>query len=115
MKLVQDIYEKLKKYPYICKVCLERKIEENDCCNYNLKLEFCDFPNYCVKNKVLFIFFDVQNIQMKNLDGLLRAHIVVRDLRGRGLENINYYVKEDEEDMFSFYCFSIEMVESTGM
>ena len=28
MKLVQDIYEKLKKYPYICKVCLERKIEE---------------------------------------------------------------------------------------
>lgn len=114
MKLEQEICEELKKHPYLHKICLERKMEE-DCHDYILKIEFCDFPNYCAEDKIAFIFLNVKNIQMKNLDGLLRTHIIVRDLRDRGLENINYYIKEEEEDMFSFYCSSIEIVRSTGM
>ena len=107
MELNQEIYEKLKRYPYLCNMYLERETEKNY--NFSLKLVFCDFFNHCMDDRLLIIFSDVQSLEMKNLDGLLRAYIIVRDLSDRQLENINYYVKESEEDMFSFYCSSIEV------
>ena len=109
MELEMEVYKKIKEYPYLCKVCMERKIIEKECLDYNLKLEFCDYPNYCCENKLSIIFSDVQDFQMKNLDGLFRVCISINDLKERQLEKKKYFIKEEEEDIFSFYCSSIEI------
>lgn len=109
MKLNNEINEKLKRYPHICGMNLEREIEENSCEGYKLVLEFCDYLNYCMEDKLSILFSGVRDLEIKNLDGLWNVHIMIKDLREDQLENINYHVTEDEENMFSFYCSSIEI------
>lgn len=108
MKLNQEIYEKLRNYPYLSKICLERQHNKQNCLNYNLKLEFYDIDSY-TEDSISILFYGVQNFKAKNLDGLLCPYIVIEDISKSQLENIKYYVKESEEDMFSFYCSLIEI------
>ncbi len=109
MELIQEIYEKLKECPYIYKICVEKEIIGNACYNNVLKLDFCNLSHNYNENKISIIFQDVQNLEIKNFDGLMCVYIDIIDLSDRQLENINYYIKESEEDMFSFYCSSIEL------
>lgn len=109
MELNNEINEKLKRFPYLCGINLKRKMEGDSCSDYQLILEFCDFPNWSVEEKLSILFSGVRDLEIKNLDGLWNVHIMIRDLREDQLENINYYVTEDEENMFSFYCSSIEI------
>lgn len=111
MEISQKIYESLQKFPYLCNLSMERKIEGEDCSDFILKLEFCDFPNYSLDDRFEITFSGVQNLKLQNLDGLLRSYLVVRDLSDRQMENIKYYVEDGEEEMYSFYCTSIEMKE----
>lgn len=109
VELNNEINEKLKRFPYLCGINLKRKMEGDSCSDYQLILEFCDFPNWNVEEKLSILFSGVRDLEIKNLDGLWNVHIMIRDLREDQLENINYYVTEDEENMFSFYCSSIEI------
>ncbi len=109
MEIIQGMYERLQKYPYLCNLKLERVIEGEECQDYNLILEFCDFPNYVMEDKLTLKFNGVRNLNVKNLDGMLAPVLVIRDLKDRQLENIHYYVEDGEEEMFSFYCFSFEV------
>ena len=109
MRINQAICENLKNYPYLCNIHLERRIEGEDCYDYELTLEFCNIPHYYVEDKIRIVFLNVKNLKMQNLDGLFYTDIVVKDLKNHQLENINYYVEESEENMFSFYCSSIEL------
>ena len=111
MEIAHKIYESLQKFPYLCNVSMERKIEGEECQDYILKLVFCDFPNYSLDERLEITFSGVRNFKLQNLDGLLSSYMVIRDLSDSQMENIKYYVEDGEEEMYSFYCFSIEMNE----
>ena len=68
-----------------------------------LELTLC---NNCIydNDECTLKFYNVKDIKINDLSLLMSIHISIIDVSERQLENMHYYVTDDENNIFSFYC-----------
>ena len=92
---------------------LSRDFNENGFIENSFSIVLCDFFNPAANRKLLLTFFGVKDLKFGNLDTMVRHIISITDIRNHQLEDINYRVTEDENDLFSLCCrtFKYEIME----
>lgn len=105
---IADFYQKQKEFGYLQSIKLMRDLNDDNHSNYYLNIILSSYPFYKKNQKLLLTFTGVKNIKIDNLEGLYKLLINIRDISGNQMEGINYRVKEEENDMFSFYCKKFE-------
>lgn len=93
-----------KKYPFLKSLHIDRTFNEDGCSEYHLTIALCNFPFYEGDAQLVLTFSGARDIEIGNLQGMLRLMIGITDISKDQLEGINYKVHEDEYDILSFYC-----------
>ena len=106
--LIFEFYQKQKEFGYLQSINLSRNIIEDGCSEYALNIILCDYPFYEGNQKLLLTFLGVRDFKIGNLEGLLKLLISITNMSENQMEGINYRVKEDENELFSFYCKTFE-------
>ena len=102
--LISEFNALQKKFGYLQTISLRRDIYENNCSKYLLELILSAYPSSQRNKKFEINFSGVRGFNISNIDGLIAISINIADISTDQMEEINYYVKEDENDLFSFYC-----------
>ncbi len=111
MNILSEITEKEKKYKYIKEINLSRNLDSDEGLLYDLEMVLSTFP--CEKKDVFIIFFEkIRDICFNDLNNCLAVGIKIEDISSYQLEGIKYKVSEVGEELFSFYCNSISIIES---
>jgi hypothetical protein len=112
MKKFSDVISEFnniqKDFAFLQSINLSRDFNENGCSEYSLNIVLSDYPYYEGNQKLLLTFFGVRNFNTGDLDGLVRHFIHITDVLDHQMEGIKYKVREDENDVFSFYCNTFE-------
>jgi hypothetical protein len=111
-ELISDFYCKQKKFGYLQSINLYRNIDEDGCSEYSLNIILCDYPYYEGDKKLLLTFLGVRSFKIGDLDGMFKLLVNITDISENQMEKINYKVKEEENEVFSFYCetFKFEII-----
>lgn len=107
MKKVEYIYEKQKEYGYIKSINVFRDIYGEECSQYNIKVALVDFPCWDKDNHFDILFEGVTNLQIGDIDNLFKVSLQIDLIAEYQYECANYFVKECENELFSFYCEDI--------
>lgn len=91
---------------YIASICLERVITKDGASPYNLNLNLMDIENGRV---ISYVFKDARCVRFGGLDNMLLAAIAISDVSNMQMENINYKVKDIENDLVELFCSSVEI------
>lgn len=102
--VISEFYKKQKDFGYLQSIELSRDFNENGCTEYSLSIVLCDYPYHEGNQKLLLTFLGVKNLKFGDLDGLVKHFINITDVSDHQMEGIKYKVREDENDLFSFYC-----------
>lgn len=102
--IISDFYQIQKKFGYLQSINLLRDINNDGCSSFSLEIVLCGFPYYQGDQKLKLKFDGVRELKIGDLDGLLKIFINLRDISENQMEGIRLKVKEDENDLFSFYC-----------
>ena len=106
--VITEFNKKQKDFAFLKSINLSRDFNENGCSDYTLNIVLCDYPYYEGNQKLLLSFLGVRNFKTCELDGLVRHFINITDVSDHQMEGIKYKVREDENDLFSFYCKTFE-------
>ena len=106
--LVSDFYQIQKDFGYLQSVNIFREINNNGCTDYQMVMFLCDFPYYEGDPMLKLKFKGVRDLKLSELDGLVRILVCVKDLSGNQMEGVGYKIKEDEYNLFSFFCERFE-------
>lgn len=102
MNNLNGINEKLAEGGFLKRLNIEKRLIDNW---YYLDLEIllsCD-ANYS-KDFALIKFYNVQELSMENINPILAIQFAIYNKSDCQLENTNFYVCDEENDTFSFYC-----------
>jgi len=70
----------------------------------DMVLSSCPYdPN---NRKIVLKFIDVKNFNLNEVNGSLFVQVSIVDISANQMEDINFSVKEEENELFSFYCKS---------
>jgi len=105
-----DFYAKQKKFKYLQSISLHKDNYDDGSSEYVVHITLSTYQS-CNK-KLEIKFSGVRNFKMGEIDGLFALFIDIADISKDQLENISYKVKEDENDLFSFYCKSFAFEET---
>jgi hypothetical protein len=103
-QLISNFYQKQKEFGYLQSINLYRNINEGGCSEYSLNISLCGYPFYEGNQKLLLTFLGVRNFKIGDLEGLFKLILNITNVSEHQMEGINYRVKEDENELFSFYC-----------
>lgn len=106
--LISDFNQKQSEFGYIESFNLNRSLSEEVCSEYVLKVTLIDYPFCEGDHKFLISFSGVRGLKIGNLEGLFKLDISISDITEDQMEGINYKVKEEENELFSFYCEKFE-------
>ena len=109
---ILDFYKEQLKFGYIESVTIYKNIEDDSMVN-NLKISFFKYPHNIGYKKLLVIFNNVQELKIKELEGLYKTVLSITDISSYQMENIKYKVTEDENALICFNCndFNFALVE----
>ncbi len=105
MNSLDDVNVLLAQTGYVKKVNIEKRLTDNW---YYLDLEIllsCDAD--FSKDFVTLKFYNVKELTMENLNPILAIQFAIYDKSNCQLENTKFYVCDEENDTFSFYCEKI--------
>jgi hypothetical protein len=110
--LMSDYYQKQKEFGYLQSFNLYRNLNEVGCSEYDLNITLSDYPFYEGDHKLLITFSGVRNLRIGDFEGLFKLIINISNISKDQMEGINYKVKEEEYELFSFYCdkFNFEIL-----
>jgi hypothetical protein len=113
-ELLNDFYQKQKKFGYLQSLNLSRSISDEGCSEYSLNITLFDYPYNEGDQKLVLTFLGVRDFKIGNLEGLLKLLITIRDISDDQLEKINYAVLEEENELLKFYCeeFDFRVIDS---
>jgi hypothetical protein len=103
--LINEFYYAHKKIHYLHSIRLYRD-EDDIYSKYCLDITLSDRQIF--KQKMLIHFSGVVDFKSTNLDSLCALLITIVDVSANQMEEINYKVKEDEYELFSFWCKDFE-------
>lgn len=104
-----DFNQRQREFSYLESLHLSRNIgDEDGCSEYSLNVTLCGYPFHEGDQKLVLSFLGVRNLKIGELDGLYKLSINVNNISEDKMEGINYKVKEDENELFSFYCAEFE-------
>ena len=109
MNMISKIYEKTKDYKYIKEIHLSRDLDCEEGLFYSLKLVLSEYP-YTYEDFTI-LFEDIQDIQLSDLNNCFAIGIKIEDISSYNLEGIHFKVEEVGEELFSFSCRNIEIIE----
>lgn len=104
---LKTIYTQIKKYAYIKELHFSREMEYDVCHSFDLELVLCEYPCYDADDVLSLRFIGVKDLQINDFDNLFRIVLDIVPIFEYQLENLNYSVKEIENDMISFKCKDI--------
>jgi hypothetical protein len=102
--LIEDFYRMHKKFDYLRSIYLYRDEEAWSECNLDIILG----NRQLFETKMLIHFSGVVNFESADLDLLHTLFISIVDVSENQMEGICYKVREDEHNLFSFWCKSFE-------
>lgn len=105
----KNIYNEIKKHGYIKEIRFSREILYDECNNFDLELILCEYPCYDVGDVLSLKFIGVKDLQLNEFDNLFRIVLDISPIFELQLEDLNYSVKEIENDIISFKCKNIIM------
>ncbi|MBQ4522162.1 MAG: hypothetical protein IJA10_04330 [Lachnospiraceae bacterium] len=105
---LNEIYELIKKTGYIQSLNIYREMNDESTKEYSLILVISTCPFYEGDAKVKFIFKNVQEFKLGDINNFYKVLFEIQDVSYRQLEDIKYYVNEIEYNMISFGCSDIE-------
>ena len=112
--LVQELYSKQREFGYLEAISLFRENCEDSygSSGYFLQIILSAYPLDSSDRKLKLNFSGVRNLKIGEIDALVKVLVSIVDISANQLEDIKYSVKDDEHDLFSFYCnyFSFEEV-----
>lgn len=115
--LFSEFYQRQKEFGYLESINLSRNIKEDGCSDYSLNIVLKGYPFYEGDQTLILTFWGVRNLKIGDLDGLLKLLFSITDISESQMEGIKYRVKEDENELFSFYCktfeFEISVIQQT--
>lgn len=105
---ISDFHHKQMDFGFIQSINFFRNINNDGCSEYSLNITLCGNPYYEGNQKLILNFLGVRDIKIGDLNGLFKSLIYITDISEDQMEGINYRVKEDEYQLFSFYCETFE-------
>lgn len=81
---------------------------DDRCTDYNLKITLRSCPFNEMDKKLCILFKGIKDIKIKHVEGLLTWLLFISDISDRQLEDIDFHVKDSEEEVILFYCKSFE-------
>ena len=103
--LIDDFYRMHRGFGYLQSINLYRDKEDIYSKCY-LDVILCKLEQS--KQRMFIHFSGVARFESSNLDSLNMSTITIVDMSANQWEDINYKVKEDEDELFSFYCKDFE-------
>jgi hypothetical protein len=108
--LIEDFYHMHKGFGFLQSMHLYRDEEDIHVCCLDIILGNHQLP----EKKMLIHFSGVVDFKSANLSSLYNLLICIVDVSSDQMEGINYKVKEDEYELFSFCCSTFEFEEPTN-
>lgn len=108
---ITDFNQRQREFGYFQSLQLSRDIgDEDGCSEYSLNITLCGYPFHEGDQKLVLSFLGVRNLKIGVIDGLYKLLININNISEDQMEGINYWVKEDENESFSFYCADFEFL-----
>lgn len=105
---VFNFNQRQRDFGYLQSLHLSRNIGDDGCSEYSINITLCDYPFYEGDQKLVISFLGVRSLKIGELEGLYKLSININDVSEDQIEGINYKVKEEENEVFSFYCAEFE-------
>ncbi len=109
MNEILKIYEKNEKYKYIKEIHLTRSLESYEGLLYDMELVLSQFPYEY--DEVTILFEGIKDIRLSDLNNCLPIGIKIEDISNNQLEEINFKVEDVGEELFSFCCRNIVIID----
>jgi len=104
---LSDIYHLINKYGYIKDINFSRKALYDEFYDFDLKLVLCKFPCYDDNDVLSIKFIGIKDLKLNDFNNLFRIVLDIVPIFELQLEDLNYSIKEIENDIISFKCKDI--------
>lgn len=100
-------------FGFIESVSIYKNIEDIDMTT-DLTLTLFNYPYVSGDRKMLVTFYDVKELSLGELEGLFKTVFSITNISSFQMENINYRVVEDENNLMRFNCkdFKFSFIEN---
>lgn len=110
---ILEFYREQIKFGFIESVSVYKNIEDDDMTT-GLTLTLFNYPHVSGDRKMLVTFYDIKELSLGELDGLLKTVFSITNISSYQIENVNYRVVEDENNLVGFNCkdFKFDFIEN---
>ncbi|MBO0455541.1 hypothetical protein JZO77_02125 [Enterococcus hulanensis] len=106
-KKILEFYKEQSKFGFIESVKIYKDIKDEHYVNY-LEISFFNYPYVEGDKKMLITFQNISDLNLGNLDGLLKTVFSITDISSYQMENVKYKVVDDENNLVCFNCKDFE-------
>lgn len=107
MNIIEKIFKSQKDYRYIKSLNVSRNVFGNACSNFDLRITLCKYPSWDETDDLSIVFKNVKDLKLGDINNLFCVYFDIQSVSYMQMENVNYSVKENENDLFSFLCKDI--------
>lgn len=100
---ILEFHREQTKFGFIESVSIDKNIEDDDMTN-DLTLTLFNYPYVSGDRKMLVTFYDIKDLSLGELEGLFKTVFSITNISAHQMENINYRVAEDENNLVKFNC-----------
>lgn len=110
---ILEFYREQIEFGFIESVSIYKKIEDIDMTT-DLTLTLFNYPYVSGDRKMLVTFYDIKELSLGELKGLFKTVFSITNISSYQMENMNYRVVEDENNLMRFNCkdFKFSFIEN---
>lgn len=110
---ILEFYREQIEFGFIESVSIYKNIEDIDMTT-DLTLTLFNYPYVSGDRKMLVTFYDIKDLSLGELKGLLKTVFFITNISSYQIENVNYRVVEDENNLVRFNCkdFKFDFIKS---
>lgn len=112
---ILEFYREQIKFRFIESVSVYKNVEDDDMIT-DLTLTLFNYPYVSGDRKMLVTFYDIWELSLGDLGGLFKTVFSITNINAHQMENINYQVVEDENNVVRFNCkdFKFDFIEKVS-
>ena len=110
--LISELYEKKKGFSYLRAIHVYWDTCEDEYSKLHVDMVLCDYPFDKSNSEFKIKFTDVKDLKLGRMNNICTLLLDIYDISSHQMEDINFRVTEEEENLFSFYCksFAFEVI-----
>ena len=109
MNKIEAIYTKQKEFSYIKSINIYRDFIYDECSDFYLKLTLSSYPACNQEDEFHILFVGVKNLRLEDINNLLRVQINISSIKDCQIEDLNFKIVDNENQLFSFLCKDIKL------